>query len=334
MITYDVREKKEIMFSIIVPVFNAEEYLDDCIKSIIKQTYKAFEIILVDDGSTDASTRICQQYSCNYSYINLIRQENKGIAAARNCGLDSAIGDYILFVDSDDLWSSVDLLKRVEEIIIKDKCQMLQFSYCKFYDGNKEKIKHKLVPQKEHHASSIEEIIKSGTEITTNMWTKVFEKNFLKENNLYMDENLITSQDIDFSFKVWTKVKKVSIIPDSLYAYRIRKGSLSCNNKTAIRRMYIIEKWTKYNFSEVNNAVLEEYIMSKIAYQYMIMLSTTPRIQQHDDRKKLLKNANTKKGILKFSKGCKAKIMSVVCNLFGITVASYLFYFVNLIKKR
>lgn len=90
------------LVSIIIPVYNAQEYLDDCIKSVLGQTYKNFEVILIDDGSLDKSLKICNGYSEWDNRIIVIHKENGGVSSARNMGLDVAKGDYILFVDSDD----------------------------------------------------------------------------------------------------------------------------------------------------------------------------------------------------------------------------------------
>lgn len=99
----EVRGKKIMkLVSVVIPVYNVEEYLDDCIKSVITQTYKDLEIILVDDGSTDLSPQICEQYAMRDNRIKVIHQQNKGISVARNVGMTYATGSYIYFLDSDD----------------------------------------------------------------------------------------------------------------------------------------------------------------------------------------------------------------------------------------
>lgn len=90
------------MVSIIVPIYNAEQYISKCIESILAQTYRDFELILVDDGSTDMCGKICDEYAKQDSRVHVIHQENKGVSAARNAGISLAKGEYIMFVDSDD----------------------------------------------------------------------------------------------------------------------------------------------------------------------------------------------------------------------------------------
>ena len=93
--------------SIIIPVYNVEKYLRECLDSILAQSYKDFEIILVDDGSTDSSGNICDEYSMKYENIKVLHKNNNGLSSARNAGLDIAQGEYILFIDSDDVVSPV-----------------------------------------------------------------------------------------------------------------------------------------------------------------------------------------------------------------------------------
>jgi glycosyltransferase involved in cell wall biosynthesis len=108
---------KDVFFSIIVPVYNVEDYLKQCLDSILCQTYNDFEIILVNDGSTDSSPEICSFYQNESAKIVLISKENGGLSDARNVGLKEAKGDYIIFTDSDDYWAGDQVLKDLNELI-------------------------------------------------------------------------------------------------------------------------------------------------------------------------------------------------------------------------
>lgn len=100
------------MISIIVPVYNCEQYLPKCLDSLIHQTYQNVEILLIDDGSTDSSTSMCDEYACNNSKVKVIHKENGGVSSARNAGIQAATGDYIMFVDSDD-WLELDACEKI-----------------------------------------------------------------------------------------------------------------------------------------------------------------------------------------------------------------------------
>ena len=325
--------QESVKFSIIIPVYNVAEYLDECLQSVLAQKYRNFEILLIDDGSTDGSGQICENYQARYSNIKLIKQKNSGLAATRNKGLDMAIGQYVLFLDSDDIWLGNDVLQQIEVILQHDKCQMLQFAFCKFVDGTKEFVKKFKNKNKEYHAVSLKELIDNNVDLMTNAWTKVFEREFLEKNHLRMDAKLRSSEDIDFSFKAWMYLERVSVISNVFYGYRIRRGSLSVDALASIWRRRIIERWAHYEYMSLESE-LKDYIMSKLAYQYLLMVSKIPRIESKEERKEIYKFAKEEKYLLKYVKGRKAKIMSGVCKLTGITLATYLFYIINLVKKR
>ena len=106
----------DYLISVIVPVYNVETYLDECIKSLVKQTYSKFELILIDDGSTDSSGQLCDAWKETDDRIKVIHKENGGLSTARNAGLDVAKGDYICFIDSDDFVTDNYLLSFVDAI--------------------------------------------------------------------------------------------------------------------------------------------------------------------------------------------------------------------------
>ena len=129
-------------FSIIVPVYNVEKYLSKCIQSLIDQDYNDYEILLIDDGSTDKSGIICEQYAKKYENIYVFHKKNGGLSDARNYGLQKALGDYILFVDSDD-WIKKDILKEFSDIIENNKAvDVIETRFIEVYK-NEEIVKDK-----------------------------------------------------------------------------------------------------------------------------------------------------------------------------------------------
>ena len=125
-------------FSIIVPVFKVEAYLDQCIKSVLDQSYKDFELILVDDGSPDRCGEMCDGYAAKDQKVIVLHKENGGLSSARNAGLDIANGDYIIFLDSDDFWDNRDALTEINKKIIESKADLLVFNAKRYYEGNKQ----------------------------------------------------------------------------------------------------------------------------------------------------------------------------------------------------
>ena len=129
-----VAQDKTPFFSIIIPVYNAEKHLCSCIKSILFQTFRDFELILVDDGSGDASHKICQYYEAQDSRIKYFRKTNRGCFQARLFGAEKSCGEYILFCDADDYYINKTVFQRIKNLIDKYKCDFIQFGYRKKYN--------------------------------------------------------------------------------------------------------------------------------------------------------------------------------------------------------
>ena len=134
-------KQNSILISVIIPVYNVEKYLNECIDSVINSTYKDLEIILVDDGSSDNCPQICDKYACMDNRIKVIHKENEGLSSARNEGFNIANGDYISFIDSDD-YISTNLYEIAVDIINEQNCDIFSFGYYLKY-GNKNKFKLK-----------------------------------------------------------------------------------------------------------------------------------------------------------------------------------------------
>ena len=121
-------------FSIIIPVYQTEKYIIDCIESVLKQDSDDYELILVDDGSTDGSSKICDQYASQFEKISVIHKRNGGLSDARNKGIRAAAGEYLLFLDSDDFWSDSQFLKKLKSGIEQQDCDVMNFHYKYYYD--------------------------------------------------------------------------------------------------------------------------------------------------------------------------------------------------------
>lgn len=176
---------KAIKISIIIPVYQVEKYLSECIESVLSQNYKYIEIILIDDGSTDHSSTICDYYAKNYPNIKVIHKKNGGQSSARNVGMEIASGDYLMFLDSDDMLSEPSVLCHMVKRIIKNNADILVGNFCLYHDQKAGKVKH-------HH-------LKSGSYVHTfefrfnafyrfghlaYLWGKLYRKEFLKQNHI------------------------------------------------------------------------------------------------------------------------------------------------------
>lgn len=206
-------------FSIVVPVYNVEAYLDNCLASLQAQDFADFEVICVNDGSTDRGREILSKWESRFPQMKVIDRENGGLSAARNTGLEAATGDYVLFVDSDDWVESTMLSRLAAEANGKD---MICFA-CRRTDNNS----YDILTQEQsdgwcyynHHA------LEARIVPFVCVWQRCYRREFLEENNLRFREGIL-HEDNEFTPRACLKSKRVKVIPDVLYNYRIRSGSI------------------------------------------------------------------------------------------------------------
>ena len=210
------------MITVIVPVFNVESYLKQCLDSIINQSYQNLQIILVDDGSTDSSGRICDEYAEKDSRIEVIHKSNCGAALARNTGIESIKGEYVYFVDSDD-YLNLDCFN-----IMLNNIKNADIVQCREYIFN-----HKVITKTESIPNGVFDNI-SFMKIYLDNWScslihnKLFRTEIIKDK--FKGGKVI--DDEYFTYKCILNAKKINVIGDSLYYYRIRKSSLMRNKET------------------------------------------------------------------------------------------------------
>ena len=222
------------LISVIVPVYNVEKYLNRCIDSILNQTFKQIEIILVDDGSTDNSPIICDEYCDRYKNIKVIHKENNRVAAARNDGIKIATGKYIALVDSDD-WIDKDMVEVLHNSIDSNFCDLVMCTYIReFEDHSKEKVFNlpevnlyvdnevkeqllrKLVGPVGKELANPEYLDALGT-----VWAKMYKTSMLKDKDLkFVDLKEIGSgEDTLFNIFVFNEVNKVILLNKPMYHY-------------------------------------------------------------------------------------------------------------------
>ena len=211
------------LISIIVPIYSVESYLNKCIDSIINQTYKNLEIILVDDGSPDDCGKICDEYAKKDRRIKVMHKVNGGLSDARNAGLDIANGEYISFVDSDD-WLEVNAL----EVLIGDcdfsigSCKTLTLRNIFYYV-----IKDARLNQEEFKDFFVEEAERKNLVIST-PWAKLYRRTIINDNKIVFDEKLKVSEDIKFNYEYFKHIKSVFCSSQIVYNYyAINENSLS-----------------------------------------------------------------------------------------------------------
>lgn len=207
------------MVSVVVPVYNVEEYLEACVESILAQTYKEFELILIDDGSTDQSGAICDKYS-NRPNVQVVHQENRGLSAARNAGLQAARGEFICFVDSDD-WVEACYLETLALLIKKYDADIAVCEFKVITEGKNSKKVRNGTEQVTEMEESIKRLVEQQERCSacTKMFRKtLFKKNKFPEGRLY--------EDLFIMHRIFLEAKRVAWSEKPLYNYRMRNGSI------------------------------------------------------------------------------------------------------------
>lgn len=222
--------------SIIVPIFNVEKYLPKCLDSILNQTFEDFEVICIDDGSTDSSLEILTEHSQEDRRVKIISQKNKGPSVARNNGLKVASGEYICFVDGDD-WIEPNTLELVIENF-KDDIDIVCYGANIVTDGNVDmnKVQNAKIYQEIKYFGEVclnDHLIAN---MTVNIWNKIFRKSIIKQNQILFPEGII-HEDNAFFHKYILLCKKAYFINEYLYNYTQREVSLT-TEETNINQNY------------------------------------------------------------------------------------------------
>ncbi|MBQ8522131.1 MAG: glycosyltransferase [Clostridia bacterium] len=237
------------LISVIVPVYKVEKYLNRCVESIINQTYKNLEIILVNDGSPDNCPKICEDWASKDLRIKVVCKENGGISSARNFGLRYATGEYIAFIDSDD-YVDVTMFEKLMKSAIENKSDVVICGFKNVYeDGGCEDVIEKNLPQVTNENILYYYIIsntkKVNKQITTDtispsVWRMLYSKEVIKD--IYFEEDVRYGEDLLFNVEVFSKSIKISTVMECLYFYFQRKGS-------AVRLINENMLKTKFNYA-------------------------------------------------------------------------------------
>lgn len=265
---YEEKETKDLI-SIIVPVYNADKYLEECINSLINQTYKNLEIILVDDGSIDESPNICDEYLKKDSRVKVIHQENKGVSEARNRGIEEARGKWIAFVDADD-YIDLKFCEKMLEIAIKENAQCVICGYNRVYLSKKEALlKEKSFSMDSDEFLNNVFMVQSGFGFAH---MKLWDANLLKKSNIRFDKELKVAEDAFFCMQISKEIKKIYYLNEALYNYRFNEQSVVRKfDKNYVQKYLIAMKKTKEyirNNDEKNTVKLYNYI----AYHVLLII--------------------------------------------------------------
>lgn len=308
----------DVRFSIIVPVYNVESYLEECIKSVLQQTYTNYEIILVNDGSTDDSSLICQKLAEMYSNIRIFNRENGGLSAARNTGIQHAIGEYLIFLDSDDYWDDIWVLQELDDIINEQQPDVITWSFKKLIEESGE-IKKNNIPilplMCEDKCEALRVLLKHSW-FKASAWDKAIRHSLVEKYALYFKEG-DTSEDIEWTAEVLLHMNTICAYPKDFYVYRQRKGSITKtkSEKNIQDLVRHIEVCVQYGEDMQDDWGLKPIYWSYVAEQFANMMIVFAMEQVSS---KYIEKGQQYKWLLNYACTKRAKICRWISKIVGI----------------
>lgn len=280
-------ESKKI--SVIIPMYNVEKYLKECIDSVLNQSYKNIEVILVDDGSPDNSGKIADKYALKDKRVKSIHKENGGISDARNVGMEHMTGDYVMFIDSDDFLLP-NALKVLENKLEKENADYVIANYINSdEDGT---LWDNPVFRREKYKEfklNIKDYFDSFFIMNSAVWNKMFDCKFIKELNLQFVKGL-PAEDAIFTTYCFIKSKKVYYIPDIVYSYRQRNAGTSISMNCTYKYFNGINDAYKIiydNFNQNNELGFYRFFYAK-SMTYMLYKFIDSKLLTDEERIEIL----------------------------------------------
>lgn len=289
-----------------------EKYLHETIESTLSQdiTYNEYEIILVNDGSTDGSLYICESYANIHSNIVVIDQKNQGVSASRNAGIRNAIGKYILFLDGDDLLETNILLK-LKEIIASSKSDIFLCNYRRIVNNNLSYLVELeyIYPENLIKKFNINEFLswayRGDITYSWYVWRNIYRREYIIDNNLFFPSHIGRGEDFDWLFSSWMLTVNIEVINTSITIYRERITSSEMKKHTSLKQYldscYIVHKWYNIiNSNKYGNLFPETIIILKrLLANYFISVSAHIYSMKKKDQKKAIISFNKLKFVCK-----------------------------------
>lgn len=320
-------------FSVIVPVYKAEEYLQECVKSIIDQDYNDFELILVDDGSPDKCPEICDAYAEMDKRVVVIHKPNGGASDARNAGIKIAKGEYLLFIDSDDYWSTNTVLTKVNNAIDSYGVDIVQYGQEMLYSRENRITTSEKRSLAQFNGKNTEDIIKNlvaNDNFAISACSMAISRNFVINNNVYFVVGKRT-EDLEWAIHLYTHEPSWAFIDEYFYVYRIqREGSVTAtiDYKHLCDYCWMLEKSLEH--IEKCEGIVKKSLMSYLMYQVVIAIALCYKVElSRKEKKEILYRLKImcKDNITKYTLNKKVKLASSVYRVCGYILMTWILGF-------
>ena len=310
--------------SVIVPVYNVERFIRKSVDSVLAQTFHNLEIILVDDGSADRSPEICDEYAKSERRIKVIHKENGGLSEARNSGIATARGEYLMFLDSDDYWDDCYALQDIANMLAKEDADLIVFGLKKFnlIDGNTVIRDIQSVNIENYSKTDVLTRLISNNEYKSSACTKVIKRNMIVQKSIYFHKGFV-SEDIEWSVRIALHSDVIKIYNNSFLVYvNQRDGSItsSINSKSCNDYITLLQKSIEY-INQYEKRSQDKYLyFCYWAYQYSILLGLTARLPNNHDYNHLINKIRQYQWILNYDLDKKVKYVNKLYRVFGFNV--------------
>ena len=313
-----------MLFSIIVPVYKVENFIEKCLDSILLQTYTDFELIIIDDGSPDRCPSICDYYEEKDSRVKVIHKQNGGLSSARNAGLKVAQGEYVLFLDSDDFFISENVLDYISKRTCKNPDLILYKTAISDESGKQilyPKMDFSFVNKKNTYEDMLLLTVK-GEEFQASAWSKAIRRTVLTDNKIYFTEGLL-GEDIDWYFSVVRHCYSYEAIDEYLYVYRKRKGSIthSFGIKNLIDLLWILEKWSPIILNGMRCSRVDEALSHYLGKTYTSLLIVYASVGA--DRKKYKNAVQALSYLLNYDGYKRTHMVRMFYRIFGFSITIF-----------
>ncbi len=318
----------DLKLSVIIPVYNSEKYLRPCVESITAQSYKNIEVILVDDGSTDSSPRLCDTLAEQDGRIVVIHKENGGTSSARNAGLDVASGDYVTFMDNDDFWNNKNAILEITSYLSESGADVLFHENTVYWQDTDKMIapvlrcnREKVVNKSKNDALS--SIIGSGIFSLYCVWAKVIKRSVIEENQIRFPDGM-RNEDTYFCSILLLKARCFDFYDKSFYVYR--KGHTGAQTLAGVkyshlRDLQFVIKDISKRIDNLSDSEERRVLRSYLAFPYAVLIGQIP-LSDDDKIKKDIPFIKSYVSLLEFDIHPSVKKIKLFYKIFGFSLTS------------
>lgn len=321
---------KRFKISIIVPIYNVKDYIRECIDSILVQDYDNYELILVDDGSTDGTSEIVDEYRFN-SNVKIFHNVNSGPSKARNFGIDISSGDYIMFVDSDDKLYDFQCLSKLNIYINKYKSDVIQYKFAYLYNNYLQKQKDIVDINNLNNKNECLKKLNRYGNISCAPWDKIIKSSFLKEKRILFPEGMFC-EDVKWSYELYMAIDSIKVVNEDLYIYRQQRvGSTTFNKskKTFNDLFEIVKYFLYYSYSSEEEKTL---YYNMISYWYLILRTDYDKKYYSKEQILFFKEWDTK--IINYNYNYKVELSYKIYRLLGYNLTLKIMKLYLLLKNK